>query len=378
VNQPVEKEILFYLHNRAPLLFFVLDSKGHIVEANEHAETVTGIQLRGTPLADLVVDFSGTFNPGSFARECHKEHLLNIKTRWGLPQSYYFTFKEVRNQVLVFGRSDAEEIEGTRGKVQSLNEDLNNLARKLHKTNAQLEQLNRLKDQFLGMAAHDLRKPVSAIVHYTEFLLDEASEALTSEHVGFLQTIHSSTALMRRVIDDFLDVSLIESGRFHMNMAARSMEDPMNRSVALHRPVAKKRGVTLKVCLPCPLPMIPMDDFKIEQVLNNLISNAIEHSPPGGEVAMALSLTGEELRVAVRNAGEGIPARDLENLFEPFEGGQALKARGIRSTGLGLSISKKIIEAHQGRIWAENLHEGGAAFCFTLPMSPQNPTEQDP
>lgn len=370
MNQSMEEEILFYLLERAPLLFFVVDNRGRIVQANGYAETVTGFQLRGTPLADLIVDFSGTFDPGNLARESHKEHLLNIKAR-GLPQSYYFTFTEVQDQVLVFGRSDTEEIESTRRKVQSLNEDLNNLTRKLHKTNAQLEQLNRLKDQFLGMATHDLRKPVSAIVHYTEFLLDEATEALTSEHVGFLQTIHSSTALMRRVIDDFLDISLIESGRFHVNLDATSMEEPMNRSLELHRPVAKKHGVALRVSQLKPLPVILMDDFKVEQVFNNLISNAIEHSPTGGQVVIDLSLTGEGVTVAVKNTGDTIPIPELEKLFEPFERGQNRKARGIRSTGLGLSISKKIIEAHHGRIWAENPEEGGAAFCFTLPLDPQ-------
>ena len=111
-----------------------------------------------------------------------------------------------------------------------------------------------------------------------------------------------------------------------------------------------------------------MDGVKIEQVLNNLITNAIEHSPENAVVEVLLSTEEADIVVSVRDAGPGIPAKERETLFTPFVRGGAVKSAGSKSTGLGLAISKKIVESHGGRIWIEENPGGGAAFVFCIPL----------
>jgi signal transduction histidine kinase len=376
VEPTVSREVYLYLNKTAPVLFFVLNSAGRIVEANRYAEAITGRSLIGKQFTDLIIDFTGTFDPAVFTSDTSREHLLNIATHSGLPQSYYFSFKPANDQILTFGRLDTEEIENIRKEVQILNQELNNLTRQLHKTNAQLRQLNELKTQFLGMAAHDLRNPVSAILNYTEFLIDEAGKNLTTEQAGFLQTIHTSTTLMHRLIDDFLDVSLIESGRFYVDLVKTDIREPVDRSVTLNRLLAQKRGIALRVEYDGTIPVILMDGFKIEQVLNNLVSNAIQHSPPNTEVVIRVSRSDKGVMAAIMDAGPGIAPDEMERLFTPYARGRARKAAGTRSTGLGLSISKKIIEAHNGNIWVESKPGDGATFCFMLPIAIESNEEQ--
>jgi signal transduction histidine kinase len=367
VEQAISHEARIYLDKTAPVVFLILTPEGRIAEANRFAETLAGHNLTGTPFTDFIIDFGVAFDPAILTADSSREYLLSIQTRSRLPQSFYFSFKPVHDRVLVFGRLDAEEIENTRKEVQSLNQELNNLTRALHKSNAQLQALNELKNQFLGMAAHDLRKPVSVILSYSEFLIDEAAKALTDEQARFLQIIHTSTALMRNLIDDFLDVSLIESGQFHVDLEKRDIREPVDRCLALMRLPAQKRNVTLQVVYDGPIPEVMMDGFKIEQVLNNLVGNAVEHSPPHTEVTVQISQYHSGLSVAVRDSGPGIGADEMERLFAPYARGQARKASGTRSTGLGLSISKKIIDAHNGKIWVESRPGEGSTFYFNLP-----------
>jgi signal transduction histidine kinase len=377
MDPAISREIYLYLNETAPVLFFILTAAGRIVSANRYAETITGRSLAGAHFTDLIIDFTGAFDPAVFTSDPTREHLLNIATSSGSPQSFYFSFKPNNDNILIFGRLDTEEIENIRKEVQLLNQELSNLTRQLHKSNAQLLQLNELKNQFLGMAAHDLRKPVSAILSYSEFLIDEAGKNLTTEQTGFLRTIHASTTLMRRLIDDFLDVSLIESGRFYVDLIKTDIRDPGDRSVMLNRLLAQKRSITLRVDYDGPIPVIPMDDFKIEQVLNNLVSNAIQHSPPHSEVVIRVSQSDNGVMAVVMDAGPGIALDEMERLFAPYERGRARKAAGTRSTGLGLSISKKIIAAHHGKIWVESRPGEGASFCFTLPIAIESNEEQN-
>ena len=378
VDPAIAREVYQYLNETAPVLYYVLTPAGRIVAANTYAQSITDRNPTGAQFTDLIIDFTGAFDPAVFTSDPTREYLLNVSTHSGLPQSFYFSFKPAEDNILAFGRLDTEEIENIRRQVQILNQELNNLTRQLHKTNAQLKQLNELKNQFLGMAAHDLRKPVSAILSYTEFLIDEAGKNLTTEQAGFLHTIHASTTLMRRLIDDFLDVSLIESGRFYVDLVKTDIREPVDRSVTLNRLPAQKRSISLRVDYEGPIPVILMDDFKIEQVLNNLVSNAIQHSPPNTEVVIRVSQSDNGVTAAVMDAGPGIAPDEIERLFAPYARGRARKAAGTRSTGLGLSISKKIIEAHHGKIWVESRPGEGATFCFMLPIFIESNEEQKP
>jgi signal transduction histidine kinase len=349
-------------------LYFVLSTDGKIVEANQYAIDLTGRRLFGEKLHDIIVDFTGKFDLAALTNDKSKEHLLNIETASGLPQSFYFSFSTIKDHTLVFGRLDAEEFENMCKEQLSLNQELNNLTRQLHKKNAQLQRLNEEKNQFLGMAAHDLRKPIGLVIAYSDFLMEEAAQILNREQIGFLNAISSSCLFMKQLVDDFLDVSAIEAGKLELDLQTTAIDTVLAESLRLVNLAAAKKGIELQVNVEENIPRITMDAHKIEQVITNLVSNAIEHSDSADRVVINLSSNDESILFSVQDSGPGIAPEEIANLFKPFEKAGTKKTTGEKSTGLGMLISRKIIEAHGGEIRIESKLGKGTTIHFNLPF----------
>ncbi len=362
----VFREAHHYFQRKAPVLYFVLSTDGKIVDANRYANFLTGRRLIGEKIQDLVVAFSGKFDLAALLNDHSSEHLLNIQTAFGLPQSFYFFFSKVEDLILVFGRLDAEEIENMRKELLSLNQELNNLTRQLHKKNAQLQKLNEEKNQFLGMAAHDLRKPIGLVVAYSDLLIVEAAKVLSREQIGFLNTISSSCMFMKQLVDDFLDVSAIEAGRFELDLQPVAFDSVLAESLRLTNLAAAKKGIELEVHVEKNIPRITMDAHKIEQVITNLVSNAIEHSDPADRVLINLSFNDKSIFFSVQDSGPGIAPEEINKLFKPFGKTGTKKTGGEKSTGLGMLISRKIIEAHGGEIKIDSKLGAGTTIQFEL------------
>lgn len=365
----ISEEAHVYLKQRASDLFFILSKDGAIVEANQSARNLTGPHVIGEDFRDVVVDFKDAFDFEDLANDSTKERLVNIGSASGLPQSYYFTFRRVKDHVLAFGRLDADELENMRREILNLNQELNNVMRELHKSNSQLKRLNEEKNRFLGMAAHDLRKPIGLSITFSEFLIEETEGMLDVEHAGFLKTIHSSCTFMKRLVDDFLDVSAIEAGKFDLDLQPASIHDVLTQSLALNRPQAAKKGVELRVQCDETLPQIIMDASKIEQAIINLVSNAVEHTNPDTLVSVSISNRLDSILFSVQDAGPGIPPEEMHKLFKPFGKTSAKKTSGEKSTGLGMLITRKIIDAHGGKIWLESVVGKGTTVYFSMPMN---------
>ncbi len=368
-DQQLSVEITAYFKDRAPVLFFLLSDGGNIVETNQYAQTLTGRHLIGEKIRDVMVDFTDSFHLPALINDPSKEHLLHIGTASGLPQSFYFSFKKVKNQIVMFGRLDAEELENMRKELVSLNQKLNNLMRELHQTNAQLKRLNEEKNRFLGMAAHDLRKPISLIISYSEFLIESAENRLDAEHIGFLNTINTSSMFMKQLVDDFLDVSAIEAGRFELDIQPVFMHEVLTNSLRLNKLQAQKKGIDLRVNCDESLPRTIMDAFKIEQAITNLVSNAIEHASPDSLVSISLACDRQYMTFAVKDEGPGIPPQEMDKLFKSFEKTSVKKTAGEKSTGLGMLITRKVIEAHGGKIWVDSSVGKGTTVYFKIPIS---------
>lgn len=339
------------------------------MDANDYAKKSTGRTLIGEHFRDVIVDFSGGFDLTAAVADDSVERLLNVNSISRLPQSYYFTFRKVKDHVLAFGRLDAEEIENMRTEILSLNRDLNNLTRELHKKNAQLKRLNQEKNQFLGMASHDLRKPIGVTLSYTEFLMEDVISKLDEEQIGFVHTIQASCAYMKRLVDDFLDVSAIEAGRFDLDLHPTDLNPFLSECLRFNTLQAAKKGITLQVKNDPHLPRITMDAPKIQQALINLVSNAIEHSKTDDDVT--LTVTGDEgsILFSVNDSGPGIAPEEIGRLFRPFGTTSTKKTAGEKSTGLGLLITRKIIESHGGDIWVDSKLGIGTTINFKLPFS---------
>ncbi len=357
-----------YVTRQSQDLFFVLSEDSRILEANESARYLTGCREKTSFFSDLVVDFAGTFNLTDLVQAQGGPQLLNMKTAAGLPQSYDFYFEQVQNRILAFGRLDAREMERLQKQMLSLNQELNNLTRRLHKQNAELARLNREKNQFLGMAAHDLRKPIGLILTYSEFLLDEVAPAMDTEHQHFLSTIHKRSLFMKNLVDDFLDVSAIEARRFDLDLQPVNMPEVLTRSLEINRLQAEKKGVFLQVDIgACPGPAV-IDAPKIEQAVTNLVSNAIEYSRKGDTVRVRLFCRQDHLIFSVEDNGPGMSRPDMEKLFTPFGRTRTKKTAGEKSTGLGLLITHKIVTAHNGTLHVDSAPDRGTTITVKLPV----------
>jgi two-component system, sensor histidine kinase and response regulator len=234
-----------------------------------------------------------------------------------------------------------------------------------------LSELNKQKNKFLGIAAHDLRNPLASIRGFSEIMLGESTGPLTEEQNEFLTHINNLSNQMLQLVNDLLDVAAIESGKLDLNVKCASLLRILEDRIRINRVLADKKGITLAADL-SPLAEFSFDPNRLIQVIDNLVSNAVKFSNPGTTVTITLSeklsKKGSLAMVSVRDQGPGISAEDREKLFGEFQKLSARPTAGEGSTGLGLNIAKKIIEAHKGSIWVESVPGQGATFFFTLPM----------
>lgn len=365
-----------YVYEHAPIILLVIDGDGLVVEANHYAQQILGGRLEGRSACKLFVDFAGTDLVSEAIRSGRGEQLLNISTVTGLPQSFRFSFHRADGRSVILGRIDGMEQERLRKEVVTLNNELGNLTRELHRKNAELARLNNLKNDFLGMAAHDLRKPLGLILGYTELLEQDLASELSEEHYGFLKQVLQSCERMRRLIDDFLDLSAIESGRLVLDAQPTYVDEVVERVEGLLRLYASRAQVELVVHAEPDLGEADIDGPKIEQVLINLGSNAIEYSPAGSQVRISVAKDAGSLRFAVRDQGPGIAPEQIETLFTSSQRvTSARKQHGRRGSGLGLLIARKIIEGHGGRIGVDSQVGEGSTFWFALPLAPATAKE---
>ncbi len=258
---------------------------------------------------------------------------------------------------------------GLYDELSRLNNELITLQRELAKQNAELERLNQQKNQFLGMAAHDLRNPLSVIITYSDFLAQEIAPQLNAEQKEFLDIIRTSSQFMRRLIEDLLDVSAIEAGQLVLNLQPTDLALLARHNVALNRVLASQQQRELFLTCADDLPRLMADQAKLDQVLNNLISNAVKYSFPATAIHIDVKRDGDWVVLSIQDHGQGIPASELDRLFKAFSRTSTKSMTGEKSTGLGLAIASKIIQGHHGKIWAESIVGDGSTFCIALPVS---------
>jgi signal transduction histidine kinase len=249
-----------------------------------------------------------------------------------------------------------------------LNNELVTAQREVIKRNIELERLNEVKNQFIGVAAHDLRNPLQVIEGYSQMLLDEHFGELTPAQHKFISVIRRNSDFMLNLITDLLYISKIEAGKLQLELKETDLLALLERNVELNRLMAGQKQINILFTPQKDLPALVVDAPKIEQVLNNLISNGIKFSYPGATVEVLAAKREKEVVVSVRDEGQGIPADEIDRLFIPFENLSVKTTGGEQSTGLGLAIVKRIVEGHGGRIWVQSETGVGSNFSFSLPF----------
>jgi signal transduction histidine kinase len=236
----------------------------------------------------------------------------------------------------------------------------------LAQANDMLRQMIAQRDSLMGMAAHDLRTPITVVQGFTELLLD--SRTPTEDYREFVTVIHDTMRDMLTLLNNILDITAIESGQLTLRPTKVDISALLEKVCKLNRRVGEQKGITLTTRIASGIPPFVFDPQRIEQVLTNLISNAFKFSESGTTVTVgAAVLEAGDLLIEVRDQGQGIQPSELEEIFAPFQKGSSRPTRDEPSSGLGLSICKRIVELHSGRIAAESTPGVGSRFYFVLP-----------
>lgn len=232
-----------------------------------------------------------------------------------------------------------------------------------------LAESERLRTALFNSLSHDLRTPLASIIGAVTGLLEGESVYSPAARFDLLQTIHQGAIRMNRFVNNLLDMARLESGMLQLKKEWCDIQDVIG--VAVSRMGETLTNRPLKIHVEPDLPLIQADFVLIEQVLINLLDNALKYSKQGSEISVSVGQSGKHLTISVADRGHQVPEEDLTKIFDKF---YRLSSRlQVSGTGLGLSICKGLVEAHGGKIWAENNPEGGVIMTFNLPVSDQQP-----
>jgi signal transduction histidine kinase len=231
---------------------------------------------------------------------------------------------------------------------------------------ARLQELNELKNRHLGIAAHDLRNPISSIRGMSQMLVEmDLDEGTRSK---FHRSIHRVSDQMLTLVNDLLDVALIESGRFELEVAEANLSALVAERAELVTQVASQKDIRVTTELQ-GVPVVAFDVDRMRQVVDNLLSNAIKFSPVGSTVHLSCRHHEGGVGISVVDQGSGIPSKELDKLFGTFQKASIRPTSGEKGTGLGLSIVKNIVDAHGGEISVDSEVGKGTTFTVTIPIT---------
>ncbi len=376
-------EVLYEITNRATL---VTRADGVYVErivqhgAQKLVEVVSSAG-RGAPLRGLRVAF-----PGSMTDEILRGGapvILTEMTSFGRSMAPYLSDTCANCEVLVtpliaeheplgalvllnsrasgrhFGDSDVIRAR-TLGDLASLALRRVRLMEQEREAKVKAEAAVRVRDETLGIVSHDLRNPLTTIVLSADLL----EGAKPEEQPELVDTIRTTARRMQRLIQDLLDVARVEAGGLSVAPSMMDPEPMVREVVTSHEPIAEQKRQRLTCEARGEVPPICADRDRLMQVLGNLLGNALKFTPERGVVHVEVGRRGTDVYFSVRDSGPGIPEADLKSVFTPYW--QAKKTAHM-GAGLGLAIVRGIVEAHGGKVWAENAPGGGAMFTFTVP-----------
>lgn len=250
-----------------------------------------------------------------------------------------------------------------RVKVKSRDE-IGELAGSFNIMASSLEKGEKFRRQLTADIAHELRTPLTVIEGTVDGIIDGVFQP-NAEH---LCSIKEQTALLTHLISDLRDISLAESGQLKLNLSLTDMVELVRRLVSNYTINAQEKNVGINLEEGLQIPDIKVDTVRMEQVISNLLTNAIRHTPSGGSITVSVRRDDEKLVISVADTGEGIDSEDLPYIFERFYRSGRSRSRKEGGTGLGLAIVKQMVEAHGGKVWAESESGIGSKFNILLPF----------
>ncbi len=253
---------------------------------------------------------------------------------------------------------------------------LKDFADQLEKTNLELRKIDSMKSEFVSVASHELRTPLAAIKNAVQLMLSGKTGEVNENQKQFLSMAERNINRLTNILNDLLDLSRIESGKIELKFENIKLQEIIELAASSLRPHADVKSIQIDVEIPQPLPVIYGDQEKIEQILTNLIGNAIKFTSDRGKILISAKRPhiekggyGNTVAISVKDTGIGIPAEHLDAIFEKFHQVEGSLHRSVSGTGLGLAITKGLVEAQQGEIVVESEIGKGSTFTFTLPVS---------
>jgi signal transduction histidine kinase len=245
------------------------------------------------------------------------------------------------------------------------NDEIGGLAHAFNSMAESMARNEQLRRHMVSDVAHELRTPLTNIRGYLEGMRDGVLEADPET----LDSVHEEAEVLARLVDDLQELALAEAGQLRLLRQPVALADLIEHATVAARPKFEARGVKLSADLGDTTLLVDVDPARIGQVLGNLLSNALAHTPEGGEVSAATKRDGDQVQVSVRDTGSGIAPEHLPFVFERFYRVDEARARKNGGAGLGLAIVKQLVEAHGGRISVESTVDQGSTFTFSLPVA---------
>jgi len=246
-------------------------------------------------------------------------------------------------------------------------DEIGELARAFNSMAGGLARLEQLRRNMVSDVAHELRTPLTNIRGY----LEAAQDGVAAPDATWATNLYKEAMSLNRLVDDLQELALAEAGQLHLERQPIDMGGVARAALEAVRARAEERGLQLSLDAPSTegMPLVEADPHRIRQVLCNLLNNALDFTPRGGQVAIVVQPDSQWVRVEVRDTGRGIAPEHLPFVFERFYRADKSRARATGGAGLGLSIVKQLVEAHGGRVWAESAVGAGSVFSFVLPVA---------
>ncbi len=265
-------------------------------------------------------------------------------------------------------RSARVEVGGL-SETATLGAAFNEMATQLEIEASQRDRLDRMKDEFVLTASHELRSPLTSVQGFAELLMLDRDN-LTAKQVETVEIILQNCRHLVRLLNDLLDLARSDAGRLAIQPRPTDLTPLVEESVRLMRAQTDASRQILTESLESGLPVVEAEPDRIRQVLVNLLTNAHEYSPEGASIDVTARVVGDDVEIAVNDNGPGIPQEQLDHIFERFVRGDAGLTQRVGGTGLGLAISKSLIDLHRGTIEVDSEVGRGSRFAFRLPLAP--------
>jgi len=311
--------------------------------------------------------------------------------RRGIPLGYLFigqhTTAEYSRQTLELVQIMTDElsiavqnalsIEEIRELNASLTQRIDTATRELRASNAQLQRLDAAKDEFVSMASHQLRTPLTSVKGYISMVLEGDAGAITPAQKHLLSEAFTSSERMVHLISDFLNVSRLQTGKFLIDKRPVNLAILVEQELDSLATTAKSRNLSFSYRVPAHFPVLNLDEGKFRQVIMNIADNALYYSRENTVIHVHLASTENEAMFTVKDTGIGVPKAEQSQLFTKFYRASNARKQRPDGTGVGLFLAKKVIDAHGGKVIVESLEGKGSTFGFRLPIAPLRVSDTD-